>query len=147
MHARARTKTRGNPDRGTRVPGTKSCSGALVVRLQRLRRSRPSRNASAHRDGSLQRQDGVRHFLLSCAVLASSSNMTRARSGAVSLGGGSRPGVGLTTASLGLDCHEFSSAPSYTNAWSTRFLPGQMFPVRVQTITSRLVSFPRPGGR
>ena len=25
MHARARTKTRGNPDRGTRVPATKSC--------------------------------------------------------------------------------------------------------------------------
>jgi hypothetical protein len=25
LHARARTKTRGNPDRGTRVPATKSC--------------------------------------------------------------------------------------------------------------------------
>jgi hypothetical protein len=46
-------------------------------------------------------------------VLASSSNMTRARSAAVSLGGGSRPSVGLKTACLGLDCHEFSSAPSH----------------------------------
>ena len=31
------------------------------------RRSRPSRNASTQRDGSLQRQDGGRHFLLSCS--------------------------------------------------------------------------------
>ena len=46
-------------------------------------------------------------------VLASSSNMTRARSAAVSLGGGSRPSVGLKTACLGLDCHEFSLAPSH----------------------------------
>ena len=38
-----------------------------TARLQRRRRSRPSRNASAQRDGSLQRQDGVRHFLLSCS--------------------------------------------------------------------------------
>jgi len=45
-------------------------------------------------------------------VLTSSSNMTRARSAAVSLGGGSRPSVGLKTTCLGLDCHEFSSAPS-----------------------------------
>jgi hypothetical protein len=49
-------------------------------------------------------------------VLTSSSNMTRARSAAVSLGGGSRPSVGLKTACLGLDCHEFSSAPSRTKA-------------------------------
>jgi len=47
-------------------------------------------------------------------VLTSSSNITRARSAAVSLGGGSRPSVGLKTACLGLDCHEFSSAPSHT---------------------------------
>jgi len=63
-------------------------------------------------------------------VLASSSNMTRARSAAVVPRGGSRPGVGLRTACLGLDCHEFSSKPSHTNAWSTRFLPGHMFPVK-----------------
>ena len=69
-------------------------------------------------------------------VLASSSNMTRARFAAVSLGGGSRPDVGLVTACLGLDCHEFSSAPSHANAWSTRFLPGQMFPARAQTSTA-----------
>ena len=69
-------------------------------------------------------------------VLASSSNMTRARSAAVSLGGGSRPSVGLKTACLGLDCHEFPSKPSHTNAWSTRFLPGHMFPVKAQTITA-----------
>ena len=42
--------------------------------------------------------------------------MTRARPAAVSLGGGSRPSVGLKTACLGLDCHEFSSAPSRTKA-------------------------------
>jgi len=59
-------------------------------------------------------------------VLASSSNMTRARSAAV-------VGVGLKTACLGLDCHEFSSKPSHTNSWSTRFLPGHMFPVKAQT--------------
>jgi len=69
-------------------------------------------------------------------VLASSSNMTRARSAAVVPRGGSRPGVGLRTACLGLDCHEFSSKPSHTNAWSTRFLPGHMFPVKAQTITA-----------
>ena len=69
-------------------------------------------------------------------VLASSSNMTRARSAAVVPRGGSRPGVGLKTACLGLDCHEFSSKPSHTNAWSTRFLPGHMFPVKAQTITA-----------
>jgi hypothetical protein len=62
-------------------------------------------------------------------VLASSSNMTRARSAAV-------VGVGLKTACLGLDCHEFSSKPSHTNSWSTRFLPGHMFPVKAQTITA-----------
>ena len=62
-------------------------------------------------------------------VLASSSNMTRARSAAV-------VGVGLKTACLGLDCHEFSSKPSHTHAWSTRFLPGHMFPVKAQTITA-----------
>ena len=45
-------------------------------------------------------------------VLASSSNMTRARSAAVVPRGGSRPGVGLRTACLGLDCHEFSSKPN-----------------------------------
>jgi len=69
-------------------------------------------------------------------VLTSSSNMTRGRSAAVSLGGGSRPGVGLVTACLGLDCHEFSSAPLHANPWSTRFLPGQMFPARAQTSTA-----------
>ena len=53
-------------------------------------------------------------------VLTSSSNMTRARS---------------PQSPWGLDCHEFSSAPSHANAWSTRFLPGQMFPARAQTIT------------
>ena len=42
-------------------------SAALVVCLQRRWRSRPSRNASAQRDGSLQREDGVRHCLLSCS--------------------------------------------------------------------------------
>ena len=69
-------------------------------------------------------------------VLASCSNMTRARSAAVVPRGGSRPGVGLRTACLGLDCHEFSSKPSHTHAWSTRFLPGHMFPVKAQTITA-----------
>jgi hypothetical protein len=40
------------------------------------------------------------------------------------------------TACLGLDCHEFSSALSHANAWSTRFLPDHMFPARAQTITA-----------
>jgi hypothetical protein len=34
--------------------------------------SLPSRNASTQRDGSLQRQDGGRHFLLSCSCPAAS---------------------------------------------------------------------------
>ena len=42
----------------------------------------------------------------------------------------------LACVCLGLDCHEFSSKPSHTNAWSTRFLPGHMFPVKAQTITA-----------
>ncbi len=109
--------------RHTRARNKVLLSTTLVVPW----RSRPSRNASAQRDGSLQREEGV---------LASSSNMTRARPAAIVPRGGSRPGVGLKTACLGLDCHEFSSKPSHTNAWSTRFLPGDMFPVKAQTITA-----------
>jgi len=43
MHARARTETRGNPDRGTRVPATKSCGlpvAKLCVENRRFRRRR-----------------------------------------------------------------------------------------------------------
>ena len=42
----------------------------------------------------------------------------------------------LKTACLGLDCHEFSSALSLANAWSTRFVLDHMFPARAQTITA-----------
>ena len=67
-------------------------------------------------------------------VLASSSNMTRARSATASAADSKT--LFLARVCPGLDCHEFSSAPSHANAWSTRFLPGQMFPARAQTSTA-----------
>jgi hypothetical protein len=108
MYVREQTKTRGNPDRDTRVPATKSVG---------LPRCQCVCNAVAQPPKS----ECVRHLIANIRsrltrltiVLASSSNMTRARSAAVSLGPGSRPSVGLKTACLGLDCHEFSSTPSH----------------------------------
>ena len=123
MHARAQSKTRGNPDRGTRVPGTKSCVRALIVPSVQPPKSECERAA---RRPPAKRRRRPTFFAI---VLASSSNMTRARSVAV-------VGVGLRTACLGLDCHKFSCKPAHTDSWSTRFLPGHMFPVKAQTITA-----------
>ena len=113
MHARARTKTRGNPDRGTRVPATKSCGlprwqcvcnavgAAAQVGMRATARCKYKIASDISCNSARVQQQHDRY-------------MTRARPAAVSLGGGSRPSVGLKTACLGLDCHEFSSAPSRT---------------------------------
>ena len=112
MHARARTKTPGNPDRGTRVPATKSCGlprwqcvciavgAAAQVRMRATARCKYKIVSDISCDSARVQQQHDRY-------------MTRARPAAVSLGGGSRPSVGLKTACLGLDCHEFSLAPSH----------------------------------
>ena len=108
MLARARTKTRGNPDRGTCVPATKSCG---LPRWQCVWNA-VGAAAQVGMRATARCKYKIRPTFLAI-VLASSSNMTRARSAAVSLGGGSRPSVGLKTVCLGLDCHEFSLAPSH----------------------------------
>ena len=116
IHARARTKTRGNPDPGTRVPSTKSCG-------------LPRRNTDSRQYGSAGRKRNSKKCRRQSDLFSEQSRCVLAfRIGCLRLRRCRRTGVHrtcpgsrltvwiamLARACLCLDCHEFSSAPSHT---------------------------------